>query len=155
MQHLGITLVCFLAAFLGLRGPANLNGEQPSDAKQQVLKLESDWVVAEDKRDEAALRRILDDKFLASFGPNKPYDKETFIKEELSGNVDPTESQTLTEQHVIIDHDTAVVVGIDTQRGTQKGASYEVVYRYTVTYIHRDGRWVALAEHLVEVPKSK
>ena len=155
MRNLGITLVCCLGVFLGLREPANFHAEQASDAKQQVLNLEKDWVTAEDKRDEAALRRILDDKFLASFGPNKPYDKESFIKEELSGAVDPTESQTLTDQQVIIDHDTAVVVGTDTERGTKNGASYEAVYRYTVTYIHRDGRWVALAEHLVEVPKPK
>ena len=155
MRHLVITLVCCLAALVGFRESANLNAEQPSDAKQQVLKLEDDWVTAEIKHDEATLRRILDDKFLASFGPNKPDDKETFIKDVLSGAVDPTESQTLTDRHVIVDHDTAVVVGTDTLRGTKSGAAYELVARYTVTYIHRDGRWVALAEHLVEVPKSK
>jgi len=127
----------------------------PPDAKQQVLDLEKDWVTAEFKHDEAALRRILDDKFLVSFGPNKPYDKESFIKDELSGEVDPTESQTLADQHVIIDRDTAVVVGTDTLRGTKNGASYEMVARYTATYIYRNGRWVALAEHLVEVPRSK
>jgi len=43
----------------------------------------------------------------------------------------------------------------DTERGTKNGAAYEAVYRYAVTYIHRDDRWVALAEHLVEVPKAK
>jgi len=26
---------------------------------------------------------------------------------------------------------------------------------YYVTYIHRNGQWFALAEHLVEVPQSK
>jgi hypothetical protein len=30
-----------------------------------------------------------------------------------------------------------------------------LAYRYTVTYIHRNGQWVALAEHLVEVPQAK
>jgi ketosteroid isomerase-like protein len=56
---------------------------------------------------------------------------------------------------VIVDRDTAVVVGTDTVRGTEKGAPYVVVYRYTVTYVHRQGRWRALAEHLVEVPQTK
>ena len=181
MQYLGMTLLCCLAAFAGLSGAANRNAEQSSeerqgaieekqgaskdkqakekqrasDARRQVLKLEQDWVTAEDKRDEAALRRILDDKFLASFGPNQPYDKETFIKQELSGSVDPTESQTLSDQRVILDRDTAVVIGTGTERGTRNGAAYEEVYRYTVTYIRRNGRWLALAEHLVEVPKGK
>ena len=139
MRHLAITLICCLAVFIGTRERANINAEQPSEAKQQVLSLENDWVNAEMKHDEAALRRILDDKFLVSFGPRAPHDKETFIKHLLSGEIDPTESQTLTDRQVIVDHDTAVIVGTDTLRGTKNGAAYELVARYTVTYIHRDG----------------
>ena len=131
------------------------NSDDPSAAKQQVQELEQEWVAAEHNHDAAELRRILDDKFVASVGAEKPYEKEAFIKEIVSGDVDPTESQTLTDRTVIIDHDIAVVVGTDTQRGTRKGAPYTAVYRYTVTYIRRNGSWVALAEHLVEVLQGK
>jgi hypothetical protein len=124
-------------------------------AKQQVLDLENEWVIAEHNRDAATLWRILDDKFVASFGADKPQDKEAFIKGIVSGNVDPTESQALTDRTVIIDQDTAVVVGTDTERGTRKGASYTAVARYTATYIRRQGQWLALAEHMVEVPQVK
>ena len=126
-----------------------------TDAKQQVLDLSKEWVAAEIKHDANTLRRILDDKFVASFGAEKPYDKEAFIKLIVMGDVDPTESQTLTEQTVVIDQDTAVEVGTDTERGTRRGSAYTSVYRYTVTYILRNGHWVALAEHLVEVPQGK
>ena len=55
-----------------------------------------------------------------------------FIKQIVSGNVDPTESQTLTDETLIIDDDTAVVVGTDhrarNRRGTDKGAAYTVVF---------------------------
>jgi len=135
--------------------PENSKRLTAVDAKQQVLHLEQEWVVAEHSHDAAALRRILDDKFLASFGAEKPYDKEAFIKEIVSGDLDPTESQTLTDRAVIIDRDTAVIVGTDTLRGTRKGAAYTEVARYTVTCIHRHGQWLALAEHLVEVPQAK
>jgi len=133
---------------------AALPDDDLSIAKQQVLGLELEWVAAEDKHDAVTLRRILDDKFLASFGAGKPYDKGAFIREIISGDVDPTESQTLTDQTVIVDGDTAIVVGTDTLRGTRKGAPYTEVYRYTVTYIRRNGLWVALAEHLVEAPPT-
>jgi len=149
------TLACCMAASPLAGEPKNSKTLPPADAKQQVLNLEREWVDAEIKHDAATLRRILDDKFLASFGPKKPYDKETFIKGETSGDLDPTESQTLSDQNVIIDNDTAVVVGTDTLRGTKNGAAYTLVGRYTVTYIHRNGQWVALAEHLVEVPQAK
>ena len=150
-----LTLACCIATSSVATEPKNSKTVPPADAKQQVLDLENEWVAAEHNHDAATLRRILDDKFLASFGAEKPLDKEAFIKEIVSEDVDPTESQTLTDRHVIIDQDTAVVVGIDTERGTRKGAAYTVVYRYTVTYIHRNGQWLALAEHLVEVPQSK
>ena len=121
-----------------------------ADAKQQVLDVEQLWVAAEHNHDATALRHILDDKFIATFGTGKPHDKEAFIKAIVSSDADPTESQTLTDRIVIIDDDTAVVVGTDTEHGTRKGAAYTEVGRYTATYIRRNQRWVALAEHLVE-----
>jgi hypothetical protein len=150
-----LTLTCSMAASSGTADPKSSQVSPLADAKQQVLDLEQEWVIAEHNRDAAALRRILDEKFVVSFGTKKPYDKESFIKSIVSGDVDPTESQTLTDRTVIIDQDTAVVVGTDTEHGTRKGAACTAVARYTVTYIHRNGRWVALAEHLVEVPPAK
>ena len=127
----------------------------PADTNREVLKLEKVWVDAEIKHDATTLQRILDDKFVASFGAHQPYDKATFIKLTCSGEVDQTESQTLTDETVIMDRDTAVVLGTDTLHGTKNGAAYMEVARYTVTYIRRHGQWVALAEHLVEVPQAK
>ena len=144
------------AAILTLAGSvtssavAEATGSTPSamaDARQQVMNLEKQWAAAEDKHDEATLRRILDDKFVATFGAKKPYDKEAFIREEISGVVDPTASQTLDET-VILDGDTAIVIGTDTERGTRNGAAYTAVDRYTVTYVSRNGQWRALAEHI-------
>jgi steroid delta-isomerase-like uncharacterized protein len=145
------------ASFFPKTSAANamLPDDDLSAAKQQVLDLGKEWAAAEVKHDASTLRRILDDRFVASFGANKPYDKEAFIKQMVSGALDPTASQSLTDESVTIDHDTAVVVGTDTVRGTESGAAYTVVYRYTVTYIRRHGQWLALAEHLVEAPQTK
>jgi len=155
LKILSLMLVCCIAASSSATEPKNSNTLPPPEAKQQVLDLGKEWVAAEIKHDETTLRRILDDKFVASFGAKKPYGKEAFIKEIVSGEVDPTGSQTLTDETVIIDQDTAVVVGTDTVRGTDNGAAYMVVYRYTVTYVRRHGQWLALAEHLVQVPQAK
>jgi len=149
-----LVLACCMAASSRGAAPQNSRAQSPAELRQQVLDLEKEWVNAEVKHDSATLRRILDDKFLASFGPNEPRDKETFIKNITSGDVDSTESQTLTDRRVVLDRDTTVVVGTDTVRGTENGAPYTAVYRYTVTYIYRNGRWVALAEHLVNVQKA-
>jgi ketosteroid isomerase-like protein len=142
-----------LAALLSFATTAP--SQTPPGAKQQILDFEQLWVTAEHNRDAAALRRILDNKFVATFGGEKPMDKEAFIKVIVSGRPDPTESETLTDRNVILDGDTAVVVGTGTERGTKKGQAYTSVYRYTATYIHRKGRWVALAEHLAESSQPK
>jgi hypothetical protein len=135
--------------------PKNSKTLPSANARQQVLDLGKEWAAAEVKHDATTLRRILDDKFVASFGVEKPYDKEAFVKLIVNGDVDPTASQTLTDETVIIDDDTAVVVGTDTVRGTESGRAHTTVFRYTVTYIRRHGQWIALAEHLVEAPQTR
>jgi len=127
----------------------------PADSKQQVLDTEKAWVVAEIKRDAKELPQFLDDKFVATFGPHKPFGKAAFVKETVNLPVDPTETQTMTGESVIVDGDTAIVVGTDTLRGTARGKPYTLVARYTTTYVRRDGQWLALAEQLTEVPQTK
>ena len=149
-----LTYACCVAVPM-LATPRDPHPVAAPDDKQQIQQLEDDWVIAESKHDATTLRRILDDKFLASFGANKPIDKETFIREIVSSDVDPSVTQTLTDRMVIIDNDTAVVVGTDTQRGMKNDAAYTIVARYSATYIRRNGHWLALAELLVRVPGSK
>jgi ketosteroid isomerase-like protein len=67
---------------------------------------------------------------------------------------DAEEREAKTRLGKVIDGDTAVLVGTDTARGTRDGAAYTAVYRYTVTYIRRQGRWLTLAEHIVKVPQA-
>jgi hypothetical protein len=145
---------CITAAPLAA-GSKPASAPPAADAKKQVLDLGEEWVAAELKHDATKLQRILDDKFVFSYGGKKPVDKATYIKDFTEGDIDPTESQTLSDESVIVDRDTVVVVGTDTASGTEKGSSYTVVFRYTVTYVHRQGHWLALAEHLVEVPSGK
>jgi len=109
----------------------------------------------ERKADIATLRSILDDRFIATFGSGKTYTKGAYVKAMVGNDaVDATASQTLTDETVVVDRDTAVVVGTDTACGTDKGVAYRIVYRDTVTYIWRDGRWHALAEQIVRVPTA-
>ena len=155
-----VALVCFAIGFsVAASSVATETRSQDSvsvvDARQQVLALGKEWAEAEDKHDGQTLRRILDDKFIATFGTHQPHDKGSFIQAQLRGEVDPTVSQTLTDETVVIDQDTAIVVGTDTLRGTRNGVAYTRVGRYTATYIRRQGKWVALAEHLAEEPQAK
>ena len=153
-QIIALTLACCIAASSVAEEPVSSQTAGPIDARQQLLELEKEWVAAEDKHDAAALQRILDERFVVTFGAAKTYDREAFIKL-FTGDVDPTVSHTLTYEAVIIDDDTAVLAGTETANGTRDGAAYSAVYRYTVTYLRRHGQWRALAEHIVRVPQAK
>ena len=158
-MHKGSLVVCLVMGGLVAVGAHDgHSADAPAsrshaDAKEQLLALEQEWTVAEDKHDAAKLRRILDDKFIA-VGTTKTYDKEAFIRLETSGEPDPTQSQTATHESVIVDGDTAIVVGTDTGHGTKNGEPYTVAFKFCVTYIYRHGRWVALAEQLARIPPS-
>lgn len=123
-------------------------GDKTATADEQaLLKLEHQWIDAEARHDVVALQAILDDRFVATFGAGKLLDKNAFIKEVTAGAIDPTASQVLSDQTIVLAGDTAVVVETDTIRSTKNGQPSESVYRFTVTYIRRGDHWVALAEH--------
>ncbi len=132
---------------------AGAQGAPAAGARQQVMALMRDWVTAEDQHDAAALTRILDDKFLATSGAGQPVNKDTFIKKLTAGAPDSKQSQTLSDETVIVDGDTAVVIGTDAFHRTDGATPDGLTLRYTITFIHRNGRWAALAEHIAAMPR--
>ena len=55
-----------------------------SGTEQQLRKLELEWTAAEIHRDAGALGRILDERFVSTFGSGKPVDKAEFIRSAVS-----------------------------------------------------------------------
>lgn len=149
-----VACVVALASYASAETPESTdNGKADASAEQSLIALEQQWAKAETTRDAPALRRILDDKFVFTFGAGELLDKNGFIQAVTSGEPDPSESQALSERTTRVDGDTAVVVGTDTVRRTKNGKLLTSVYRYTTTYIKRRGRWLAFAEQIVKVPQ--
>src|SRR5574337_1370131 len=111
-------LICMTTAAVAAEcAPPNVPSE--TDAKRQVVQLDDEWLQAELRHDAVTLDRILDDKFVATFGGKKTYDRATFIKAITTGPADPTETQSLDRELVIIEGDTARgLVGGSTFRRT-------------------------------------
>ena len=126
-----------------------------TEAQKQVLQVDRQWADAELRRDATALRRILDDGFIAVYGSGKVVDKETFIKDVIGDPSDKMLSQDLGDITVRVQGNTAVVVETDTIRGTDGGQPYVTALRLTTTYIKRNSHWVALAEHFARATDLK
>jgi len=123
-----------------------------SQAEQQVSQLLRDWVTAENEHDAAALDRILDDQFISTYEAGKPARKAAFIASLTKGKADPKQTQSLTDETVVVDGDTAILVGTDTFHRTDHAEPDGLALRYTITCVRKNGRWVALAEHIVKLP---
>ena len=122
-----------------------------SDARQQASQLLRDWVDAENAHDAAALGRILNDQFISTYGAGKPTRKDAFIKSLTKGKADPAQSQSLTDETIIVEGDTAILVGTNIFHRTDGAKPDGLALRYTITCVRRDGRWTALAEHIVKM----
>ena len=146
--------MCALAA-TGTRAQANGAAGATAEEERQVLRVDREWTNAEVAHDAARLRDILTDGFVATVGAGKPYDKERFIAFVATGEIDPTLSHDFSDQTVRIDGDTAVLLETDTIRRNRNGVATTRVYRFTVTYVRREGEWRALALHGVQASDSR
>lgn len=114
--------------------------------EQAVMAVEDDWIRAEVARDEATLRRVLDDRFVFNQNNGQLSGKEALIEGVLGGSMT---GQTISERSVKVDGDTAVIFGTTELRFGKPGeAETASLLRYTGVYVKRDGEWRAIALHM-------
>jgi uncharacterized protein (TIGR02246 family) len=146
---LGSLTIVALTSTAALSGYAA--GSDDERSRTQIVALEREWVDAEANRDASALQRILDDQFVCTFEWSKPIGKADFIQSIVRPH--PTETQEISDQKVVVSGDTAIVVETDTDHSVKDGKPRTLIGRVTVTYIKRQGRWRALAEHMAWDPR--
>ncbi len=147
-----ILSLALAGAFVSWAGAAQAaDGPSAGDAKAQVMNTLRDWAKAENEHDAAALDRILDDQFISTSGFGKPHSKQDFIKALTKGKADPRQSQTLEDETVVVEGDTAVDVGTNIFHMSDKSAPDGLALRYTITFVRKGGHWRALAEHIVKI----
>lgn len=56
------------------------------------------------------------------------------------------------DQRVRLYGDTALIIGITSVRGRAGGKAFAADFRYTDTWIHRDGKWLLAASHASRLP---
>ena len=93
--------------------------------------------------DEAALRRIVDDRFVFNRSDGTTTGKEALIQGVLTMGMT---GQTIRERSLLIEGDTALVFGTTELRTTNAAGQESVTtLRYTAIYIQRSGSWCLIA----------
>ena len=114
--------------------------------EQRVLAVEDEYVVAEISRDEATLRRILDDGFVFNSNSGTTSGKDELIESVLGWKLT---GQTISERTVLVDGDTAVVFGTtELSFASDGGEDPKSLLRYTATYVRRQDEWRFIALHM-------
>ena len=132
------TVILVLASNLML--PAAGRAETPPMTEEQrVLAVEDEYVAAEVSRDEATLRRLVDENFRYNSSDGSTTGKEAFIEGVLGMSMI---GQTISERSVMLEGDIAFIFGTAELRFKTDGeVEATSILRYTAAYVKRQGQW--------------
>jgi len=123
-----------------------MNSDSRLTEEQRVLTVEDEYVAAEISRDEATLRRILDDRFVLNSNSGTTSGKAELIESVLSWKMT---GQAISERTILVDGDTAVVCGTTELSFASEGKEdSKSRLRYTATYVKRQGEWRFITLHM-------
>lgn len=123
------------------------SGQSATNVEDEVKKLEQDWAHATVKVGAAAVDQYEANDILTTdpsgWVTNKAQDKTNLS----SGNL-KFESMELSDMTVHVYGNTAVAAGTNNLRGTYKGEDISGKYRFTDTWVKRNGKWQVAARGL-------
>jgi len=123
--------------------PREPSGTASESEEQRVLAAEDAYVAAEVARDEAALRRLVDDAFANNSATGTTAGKEELIRNVLNLNMT---DQTISERSVMIQGDIAIIFGTSELHFQDPGEAERISrLRYTSVYVKRGEDWRMLA----------
>jgi ketosteroid isomerase-like protein len=129
-------------------------GKEPAMAgtpvERTLFALEDEWTRALVRRDGATFDRLLAPQFVYTEN-DQVMTKEELIRAVVSGS-DTVESAGNEDMQAYVHGNTAVVTGWLVMRGRGAGGQFDRRFRYTDTWLHRDGRWRVIAAHDYLVP---
>jgi uncharacterized protein (TIGR02246 family) len=116
------------------------------NVEQAIRSLENERSQASVRSDTATLDRILADDFSTVGTSGAVRNKAQWLADNKSG-VLKAESQSFADVNVRVYGDAAVVTGLMTQKGQDKGADISGQIRFTRVYAKRNGQWRLVAGH--------
>jgi peptidylprolyl isomerase len=125
----------------------------PANAERSLNDAEHQWAEAFKNRDQVALNRILDDRFIFTDDEGQVLNKVQYI--DAATRAISVESYSLDDITVRVFGDTGVVAGRWTGKITIDGKTASGAFRHTDTFVKRVGRWRAIASQNTRIPKGE
>ena len=122
----------------------------PGVEEQALMQIERDWAVAAVRGDLQAFDRILAAEFVQTDEAGEIKSKKQVFADVRSGAT-KSESAAQSEMKAFVLGDMAVAHGLVTTKSTLRGKDASGQYRWTDTFVKRDGRWQCVASYAVKV----
>jgi len=137
---LAISLLCLLSLCVAAGQPASKAGS----VEAQIKKHEQDCAQATIKDGAAAVDQYEADDIVTT-DPSGRVTGKAQDKTDLSSNDLKFQSMELSDLTVHVYGNTAVAAGTNTLKGTYKGQDISGKYRFTDTWVKRNGKWQVAA----------
>jgi ketosteroid isomerase-like protein len=154
---------CFVVLGASIASPADAEaqiarrGKEPATAETPVERtlfaLEEDWTRALVRRDGGTFHRLLAPSFVYTEN-DQVMTKEELIRAVVSGS-DTVETAGNEDMRAYVHGNTAIVTGWLVMRGRGANGPFDRRFRYTDTWLNRDGRWRVIAAHDYLAPERK
>lgn len=135
----------FLAVFL-LATALPLRAGGTDDNEKALLAIDASWNSLRLESDVEGLERLLGDDWVLTHSDGRVQDKTDYLKE-LSSRTRANQVIENQDVEVRLHGDIAVVTGTSVQAGTRDGQPWSGRFRFTRTWILREGNWRMLASH--------
>jgi ketosteroid isomerase-like protein len=143
--------LALLALLVGSVSAGTAGAVESNPAARAVLRAEADTCRYFEVGDAVALRRALTADFTLVDSHGVVTDLEQNIAE-VAAREPHYDMFRNHDQRVRLYGDTALIVGITSLRGRAGGKPFAADFRYTDTWIRRDGRWLLAASHASRLP---
>lgn len=143
---LAVVPLCLLSLLLA----AGQEASKTSNLEDQIKKHEQNWAQATVKEGAAAVDQYEADDIITTDPSGRVTDKAQ-DKVDLSSGDFKIRSEELSDLKVHIYGNTAVAAGTNTLKGTYKGQDISGSYRFTDTWVKRNGKWQAIASQYTKV----
>lgn len=124
----------------------------PLNDAGQLLYMEMAWADAVRRKDAAWMERHYDDEFTFVSPDGALNDKRADIEDMKNVSFDSMEA---SDMDVRVSGDTAVVTGVSAIKGKYKNQDISGRYRFTDTFVKRDGEWKILATQSTRIAQPQ
>jgi uncharacterized protein (TIGR02246 family) len=142
-----------ISALQELEPPSAGAAPPGAEAERQVRKLERDWLDAYEKRDAAAMERILADDFTITHGNGQTQSKAQVVEsvKARQKSASPPSKFATEAVQARIEGDTVVLTGHLVQESERGGEAMTMHFSYIDTYTQRNGRWQVISSRLTRL----